>query len=410
MTADRRQSIIVFDGMITHIHQGAIPRQVATVAGALTDLGWSLGVARESGDDSVTLAYAVDPTGAGPDAVRKEIIASGYTVAGDAAHDTAWWVARRGRRTVQVVVREWAGGDPLVGPLRPAARVAADLWEWYNLTGTPYAYGPGTATVINIRSDRRINPPRWVLKDEATTEPWRPPAQIQDIRWHPRLPKRGMECHRWDMRAAYLAAAAQVALPLGQLGHTGVDPQAGIGYYRVHVASWTGVDVFDMIGRRDRQGCVWVTNAMLDLLRDRYSLEVVDSYTEQRGGRLLRHWAERWRDALVELGPIGPSAVRQALKAGYTQAIGLFNVARGTIYRPDWRHLIIDQARASLLRRILRVHELTGLVPARVDVDSVWYATEAIKAGGWRLDNLHHALGVADNIGRMRYEGIEVIQ
>lgn len=410
MTTDRRQSIIVFDGMITHIHQGAIPRQVATVAGALTDLGWSLGVARESGDDSVTIAYAVDPTGAGPDAVRKEIIAAGYTVAGDATHDTAWWVARRGRRTVQVVIREWAGNDPLVGPLRPAARVAADLWEWYNLTGTPYAYGPGTATVINIRSDRRLNPPRWVLKDKATTEPWRPPAQIQDIRWHPKLPKGGAECHRWDMRAAYLAAAAQVALPLGQLNHTGVDPQAGIGYYRIRVPVAGSMTLGPYLGGVDRQGCVWVTHAMVGMLSSYTPCEIIDSWTTQTGGRLLRPWAERWRDALAEVGPIGPSAVRQTLKAGYTQAIGLFNVARGTIYRPDWRHLIIDQARTSMIRRILRVRDLTGMAPARIDVDSVWYATEAIKAGGWRLDNLHHALGVADNIGRMRHEGIEVIQ
>lgn len=315
-------------------------------------------------------------------------------------HDNGQWDTRGtpDLRTVHYGYRD-AGDDPIIHAGRPAQDVLSDLSRWRHTMGTHYRITPGVAALAAF-GERFRGYARTKLQHQATAEWWQPPGSIADLNWNPKTAS-SRSLHRWDMRSAYLAAAAAVDLPTGQLRHTGPDWDTDtVGYYRVRsMPMFLDLPWFHhVMPNPDRQGCMWVCHPTLSFLSRYGSVEVVDSYTRglpAGAHRHLRAWAETIRDGIYDHPG---SNTAKLLKQGYAQAIGLMAVARGSIYRPDWRHMIIDQVRASMLRRIASVHQLTGLEPARVNVDSVWYQTD-------NPDQVGAALGVGDLIGRMRYEG-----
>jgi hypothetical protein len=272
--------------------------------------------------------------------------------------------------------------------VRPAY---ADLWE--ATLGTEWKFTDGVSTIINMQAMARNKQPRWRLVDPAYLTYWDPPAHPQDLRHQARGKPRGV-LHRWDMRSAYLNAAGQVDLPYRQLTQTGPDG-SGAGYYRVRVTRPQSEAMW--LPRPDRTGCAWVTHPMMEIVR-RTRHEIIDSYTTDDSGRILRPWAERWRDAII-----AQPQLRPALKLGYASAVGLMGARSKGVYRPDWRHIIIAHVRASLTRRILAVETATGYRPYKVDVDSVWYD---VLPGTYLMD-IERPLGVGPNIGHMRYEGTE---
>lgn len=388
-------SVYVFDAVEPLIHRPLLP-PIHQPAGLARDLKWLLSK-NGNGDSVIVLPHA--PTGWTRDDMVKAIEDVGWrTQPTDGAWFTAIPETTGNHSTVHIGIREWmAADDPIAGVTRSPAHVAGLLSRWYSVAGTHYRHNPGAATVVSIRkalADRHVT---WRLQDLATVEWWPPPANIGDLRRHGNSrPAPG--AHRWDMRSAYLAAAAAVDLPAGRLKPTGddIDPLTAVGYFRIKLGRGDWPSTF--LGR-DRQGCAWVCHPLMRWLWGRKAgVEIIDSVTASLGTRLLRPWAERWRDGIAENPVLAP-----ALKAGYSQAIGLFNVRGGTIYRPDWRAAIIDQVRYSMIRRIGSVKRLCDLMPARVDIDSVWYVT----ANDAERDRVGEALGVGPNIGKMRYEGTQ---
>jgi hypothetical protein len=273
----------------------------------------------------------------------------------------------------------------------------ADRWE--EITGTRWTLTDGVSTVINMKEGVvRHKQPVWQMVNRNTLEFWDPPtATLHDIKWQRRGKPRAT-LHRWDMRSAYLNAAAQVTLPYGtpKPDHLGF----GVGYYRVRLTRPQAAEIY--LPPPDRQGCLWATHE-LETAIGSIAHEVVDRWSDPApGGRILRSWAEKWRDIILANPDMGPH-----LKRGYAEAIGLMGAKSPGIYRPDWRHMIIDYVRASMIRRVRNVQRELGFTPYKIDVDSVWYelpwptilpANDQAYIGA--------ALGVGGRIGQMRYEGV----
>ena len=127
----------------------------------------------------------------------------------------------------------------------------------------------------------------------------------------------------------------------------------------------------------------------------RTDVELIDSITTSDGGRWLRSWAERWRDALLE------PRLRAVLKRGYAEAVGLMAVESGGIFRPDVRHIIGQRVAVQIARRAREVKQGTGISPIQINVDSLYYPTTVDVA------QVSALIGVGDKIGQMRYEGVQ---
>lgn len=278
------------------------------------------------------------------------------------------------RRWLHIGLLDHLGSDPLIGGFTTPVLIGEGLKRWHALTGAEYRTSPAVAAVASIReiTKRHKRPPRWILQNKATAEWWQPPGQIHDLNYNMAEPWR--QLYFYDRRAAYLASAAAVQLPYGELRPTGYDYDPRCGYYNVRInnmSGWLGVPVAEMLGPPDHNGAVWVCQDTLAVLRDNgWNCEVIDSWSTDQSGRILRPWAEKWRDAMESMSPLA----RPALKAGYAQALGgLFAVPRGTVYRPDFRHMIMDNNRAHMLRVALSVYKHNGIWPSRVTVDALYY-------------------------------------
>lgn len=409
-------SIIVVGAHTTNLDGRTYP----TPAGMATDIRFLLDWATTRREPDVTIIIPEDPShGGGREGTLQKIRLALWE---SQPTQGAWFTCTRpGYSTVHIGIAEWVDHhDPLLGA--EAARFAAgkvDEWHtllstWERLAGSHYRHTPGVAACSAIRHHMEranaaaaahgksggIRMPRWTLQDRRYATYWSPPAQIRDLRYTaPRgQHKRDGDLHKWDTRSAYLAAAAAVELPYRQLTEDASLDITNPGYFRIQVASTARREGLGRFLEFDRLGCTWVTHSQARVLRDTmYGYTVIDAVAaapDNARGRILRNWAERWR-AHIKNPVIGP-----AIKAGYAQALGgLFAVPRGTIYRPDWRHLIMGQTSASTMRRIANVAKHAKIWPERVDVDAVYYRTTD-------PDMISTLLGVGGHIGNMRYEGI----
>ena len=315
--------------------------------------------------------------------------------------DGAWTTLTVNGVVVRVAWYDRVTTDPLIGGDNiPAGRQALRLSTWHRIIGTPYYGSPGVAATMHLRSTRFRGRQgvQWKIRESGVITTWTPPAQINGLSWHRELKgsaKLANAC-QWDLRAAFLAAVSMAYLPGGYLQPTGANPimpaDGGTGYYRVRLAKadpWRR-----WLGPADRHGCHWLGPTTYQVLG---CPPVLDSLTAP-GRRILRGWAEKWRDILLTCTT---EPYRSVLKDGYTQAIGLMAVPSGSIYRPDWRHMFVDYTQGSMLRRIKKVHGLhAGLLPSCVDVDSVWYHHPPELA--------HHTLAASleagNRIGQFRQE------
>jgi len=347
-------------------------------------------------------------------AIRPEAEAAGWTWR--QPERSAWATLTKENVRINLVVPAWqdpTAHDPMVH--RHAEPTFNRLSAWFDQTGTQYYLSPGVSTENNLLNEAKnshLAPPVWSLANgNSVLHGWEPPARINSITFKAKGWRPGVAAHQWDMRRAFLNALGAVELPLAQLHHTGDKPTTSrCGYYRVFSPNphpeW-------MFGKPDRQGTVWVTQSSLELIRRRSDhVDVVDSWTpvgktddegEDRTGhrRLFRGWAEEWSRLLDKPNPL------PAYKLGYAEMIGMWASRGGFIYRPDWRHMIIDHVRASIARRVAKVEAHTpGLWPARINTDAVYYKANG-NPGPLAVGPMNELLGVGDRPGNMRYEGID---
>ncbi len=358
-----------------------------------------------------TEATVIVPTAGGSIAgIRVLLESTGFKCTGGNTDAQSWITASDQilGRTAYIGFTDLLGEDPLIGPAIPAGSLAIceRLAEWHNAFGTHYRYTPGVSLTAFMRTRQgHAGWPKWLLRERGPggrLDDWQPPAQLRDVRYQtPRHPK--LSGHRWDMRRAYLNAAAAADLPTRMPEPTGIAPQ-GPGYIRLR-ADTVNPAALPFLPKPDRHGCIWVGSMTAQVLAElaiyqhglvRVATEIVDSVTAP-GTRHLRPWAEAIRDAQDSMS----ADLVPVVKNGYASAIGLLNVPRGGVYRPDWRHLIVDYVAGSMLRRIFRVHKLMdGLMPSKVDIDSIWYHTND-------PEHVGAALGEGPRMGNLRYEGVQ---
>lgn len=293
--------------------------------------------------------------------------------------------------------------DPMIKPDDTAEQVAVRLARYAALVGAAYRAMPGVAgmaalrnlwerpTVIKTSSGLKQasrRQPRWRWDRRTLDAPvidrlhgagdlnWRRPVQEYE--------KSMPFVVALDVRAMYLAAAAGVMLGHDQPANMGAIPfDATIaGFWRIDTTGhrWarpeTGVPVVNP-GRIRRDGSTWVTTPVLRYLNEIGATfpEILDSWVSDQSGKWLESWAKQIRDALPDSQTTGDPHLRASIKSTYVEAIAMMSTPTGRIYRPDWTHLIRDEARMRLIRKVHKANRDHGVWPLRVKVDCVWYPT-----------------------------------
>lgn len=375
--------------------------------------------------------------------------------------ETGWvtWTHEGSGQRINMGVLDLIDRDrtPVADLSGTALAVALELAAYDRATGTPWRMTAGVTGCTMIRdmverieiaktARRRVasrkdavNAPRWHSKaDPQRTDPatgvsrWARSAG--DLKWSRPLfagEKHGT-VHHLDITGMFLAAASIAELPWGDLREVDVRVFDGrAGYWLVDAynlpfgstppaacpnhgpdtlcpdcaAGGTWSTSTPPTWSREAQnadGTVYLTTPMMTLLTE-YGVNpaVHHALVAPTAGRTLRPWAESIRDALYD--PRTPQRTAAALKRTYAETIGMFNARGGTIYRPDWRDIIIDTARANLLRKVNGARNVLGVWPIRVNVDSVWYVMPDDTAA--TREQLLTALGGSGRLGKFRHCG-----
>ena len=332
-------------------------------------------------------------------------IAAGYTVN---PPGLAPWIVVRGPTGWRVDLAVPAYDDAgELGDLDPEElRAALDLYR--AAVGVAYRRSPGATGTDLLRRLRRRRP----LGPSAPPPPALNGAAETDLRWiRPLTPEERLRpwIHAYDANARYLASCASVELGDGEPEHlipkrVTLDFDRRLpGYWRAGV--WPAPD--ELTAAAIGPG-PWYTTPTLELV-DQLGLlgTIEEAYVWPSHGRLLEPFYRALRDARAALLPLpapAPQAALRLIKRTYAHTIGGFaghwREPGDELYRPDWRHAIIANARANLYRRIIRAAAEDG-APFAVDVDAVWIAS-ATEAHGGRAGA---ALGLGDGPGSFRHVG-----
>lgn len=313
-------------------------------------------------------------------------------------------LGRVGEYVVHLGIRRMmAATDPMIRPDDPAEEVAVRLVRYAALVGAAYRAMPGVSGMAALRNlwDRPT-----VVKTKSGLEPatrkqprWRWDRRhvldgpvidrlhgAGDLNWR-RAPAQHEQEMPYvialDVRAMYLAAAAGAMLGHDAPTNLGAIPfdDSLAGFWRIDTNghAWarpaSGVPVVND-HRINKDGSTWVTTPVLRYLNQvGHSMpEILDSWVSSYSGKWLEGWANRLRDALPDAQTVGDQRLRGSIKSTYVEAIAMFSTPAGRIFRPDWTHIIRDEARIRLLRKVHKASSV-GFWPLRVKVDCVWYAS-----------------------------------
>jgi len=234
-------------------------------------------------------------------------------------------------------------------------------------------------------------------------------------------PEEGMPyLHGYDKRASYLHAS-DIVLGVGDWEHIAMEDalesytfkDAGVWRLEFHGGhsdkdiALSRCSVYEAHAKgkmisRFLEG--WFYSPMVRALKTLgYNFHVKEGYFFPEGKAILKHWREKMLEGLaishaVEMN--GNPFLRRMIKATYTRAIGLMGsqtFSHDTLYRPDWRSMIIDEASARILFNVDKIGRLsleTGqplAEPLAVYDDCLYYpsfspdpyaATPILTAGG----------------------------
>jgi hypothetical protein len=333
----------------------------------------------------------------------EEVARHGWKAAVGADLDTGWMTFTHTIKDYPVIHvgcrRQILANDPdgIIRKDDKPEQLAERLATYAALVGAPYRATPGVAGLGAIRNIYdRLKPVRrerggtgWVPRQQPrwTWNPEQPMRGCGDLHWRRHPTKYEREnypfVHVFDIRAAYLAAAAGARLGWDTPTHAGSvvwDPSQS-GFYRILVRGHTwadprfGVPIINP-DRIESDGTCWVTGPILAYISSTGELlpEIIDSWICVRAGRILNEWADHLRDAIPDAATAGDPILRAAIKATYTRAWGLLGRPGGRIHRDDWHATIADEARTRMLRKIWGWHAIVGEWPLKVNVDAVWIA------------------------------------
>lgn len=353
----------------------------------------------------------------------------------------AWTLWRHGEdqaeRTVAVGVRR--AMDPvrhlsvLFNSDTDPAALALLLDRYIRIVGAAWRGTCATTALAMIRlswENSRGRPlwrPRYVGPGNGAGRiEWRRPLNQWESTWG--------YVHTFDANAAYLGAMINAEVAWSNLEHSGpIRFDAGLpGYWLLDLDKSTVEDDPRSPGRpplvdplrllripgRDTDTGAWVTTPMAKFLAELQggTVRVVDSWTgaavvrESDGkqlhgpkSRVLLPFGEKMRDARAAVLELAPGTLRDiladAVKHTYKDAVGGLQRETMRIHRPDWAHTIIDQWRATILRKILRVHSTEGVWPVQILTDSLAYADCSGRPGV-----LGDALGLGAGLGMWKHQ------
>lgn len=262
---------------------------------------------------------------------------------------------------------------------------------YHRATGTSWRGTCAMSALTGIRlswANERYQPLWRVARNPVRTGAgpliWRRPLTDREHGWG--------YVHTFDANGAYLGSAISATLAWAELEHTGIqpfDPELP-GYWLLDLDTSTLATIADknrppLLGRAATGRC-WVTTPMAKLLQELGDrCEVADSWTGQpkhelatgrrihpAGSRVTRRWGEHVRNGIRDHGD--GAQLLKALKRTYKDAVGAMQRGTMRISRTDWAETIIDLWRATLLRRIHRIHGEIGYWPVEIKTDSISYA------------------------------------
>lgn len=292
-------------------------------------------------------------------------------------------------------------------PTIDRAEVLRRLDMYHRYTGRPWHGTPALSAMAQVvAAARNRTNVVWrsrgpsIAADAGHALTWRAPDPTAQPAWP--------HTHTWDGTKAYLGAASMAQVAAQQLTRR-VGPQM----FDKALAGWWRIDTPNAViaavragrpapARIGRDGTITATTALIGYIEQTYgTVDVIESWTAP-ASRLFRPWAEHLRDVITVATSRGDVPLVQALKATYRTLVGGMSRKGMPIERPDWTAAIIDQWRATLLRRIDRVEAETGLYPIRIQTDSLTYVTD-------RPETISAVLvGPAGRPGAMRYTGSDV--
>lgn len=187
---------------------------------------------------------------------------------------------------------------------------------------------------------------------------------------------------QYDKHAAYLACASSVECGVGEyVHHVSISPRKQAGLWLVDISP------FPDGGPLVLSGPQWIYTPLLSFyLEANISLVVREAYIWPEQHKVLNAFYRHLK-AKREGG--------ENVKALYTQGFGMLahcvpRMWPGCIYRPDWYNLLKAELKARMYRHAWQVHQLEGIWPLAMKVDSLYY------------DRQVHSLRLGDGIGAFK--------
>lgn len=363
--------------------------------------------------------------------------ADGYTVRPDGL--TPWFRVQPTDRTKPGVTVAIPGYDSRRTTVWGEAATGGDLFEALSLfqtvTGLDWHHSTNatagdlfrrethvTTWEQYLRAGKKGRKPKVAMLRpvEAMPPPALDPGREQDLRWIRSLTDTEREAgfvHAYDGSGAYPNAVSGLELGTGSPVHRPDGPEFDPrlpGYWRVRVdpaatfddlapALFAGYPVED-------DGSLWVSTPTLAFARDcGVPFVVEEAYVWTAHRRWLAAWGKSIGGFREELSAIpSPSAAlaHQAVKRLYTSGIGALSSSgwdrsRDELFRPDFRHLVMANARMRVLRRIQSVAVSSGQLPVAVSVDCLYYVGAEIDPESARPMGLPPGTG----FGQYKVEG-----
>jgi hypothetical protein len=300
-------------------------------------------------------------------------------------------------------VRLWKRNTPGQDGHTVLIGLQVETWRWKDISHPNDLLGTlhylTTVLKINVEWSYETMSTTF-LKSQVKDQSWLRPASTdlksvfkgaaRDLKWfnHHIQPELGQWAICYDVNSAYLSGFTGGLLGVGDPMHRAageiVDTKLP-GAYRVAIEM--GDSVFD----EERLPRVfakseWVTHDLLLFMNDaKYQVEVLEAWQFEESHRVVGPAASALWAARDILHPDRgdtknfPSSIcrRNAYESIKRIALplpGRFANAKTPVYRPDWWESGVGRARATQLRRLLKLFEL-GYVPGWIYGDSLYFFT-----------------------------------
>lgn len=324
-----------------------------------------------------------------------------------------WIELRREGARLELVFPSW---DPDGNPFAPAgsAQILLEALGLYaNHLRLRYRWSPGASGLALMRAVHS-GPGAIPLPTVGTPAP--PAVDGYDSAtsgaWLGELPKEGW-LHAFDLNGMFLAACSSAELGFGDAEHTVAPARAGIhpaeiagraGYFLANVHAPRKAPAWELPFKYGRPH--WYTAPGLAFLLELgVTARISEAWVYPEARRWLEPWYARLRDARAALGAEeGPAAALAlaAVKRTYAAALGRLagrwlDVGDAS-FRPDWRHVVIDRARANMHRHLLRANR----PPLALSADLAVWASDHDSPAAAAADL---GLEVSGQLGKWKHEG-----